>query len=155
VVLVLAGVVVISRAFAVGGRTPAFETASAALITVIGGFLSWRALRSPQHGHERDGKALAFVTGLVPCPLTTFIMTYALVRGVLGLGLIVTAAMAVGMIATISGVTIVTILARERGMLLLARTETWRSRSGRALEIIGSIAVLVLGALPLIHRFVF
>jgi nickel/cobalt transporter (NicO) family protein len=148
------GTVVISRAFAVGGRTPTFEAASAAMITLIGGFLLWRALRSPQHGHERDGRALAFVTGLVPCPLTTFIMTYALVRGVLGLGLIVTAAMAVGMVATIGGSAMVTILARERCVLLLARTETWRCSLGKALEIIGSIAVLVLGALPLIHRFV-
>jgi nickel/cobalt transporter (NicO) family protein len=155
VVLVLAGVVVVSRAFALGGRTPAFETASATMITLIGGFLLWRALRSPQHVHERDGRALAFVTGLVPCPLTTFIMTYALVRGVIVLGLIVTAAMAVGMVATIGGFAMVTILARERCVLLLTRTERWRSRLGKTLEIVGSIAVLVLGALPLIHRFVF
>jgi ABC-type nickel/cobalt efflux system permease component RcnA len=155
VVLVLAGVVVVSRAFAVGGRTPAFETASAAMITLIGGFLLWRALRSSQHVHERDGRALAFVTGLVPCPLTTFIMTYALVRGVLLLGLIVTAAMAIGMVATIGGFATVTILARERCLLLLTRTESWRSRLGKALELIGSIAVLVLGTLPLIHRLVF
>jgi hypothetical protein len=61
--LVLAGVGVISRAFAVGGRTP--EIASATMIMLMGGFLSWRALRSPQHVHERDGRALAFVIGLV------------------------------------------------------------------------------------------
>jgi ABC-type nickel/cobalt efflux system permease component RcnA len=98
---------------------------------------------------------LAFVTGLVPCPLTTFIMTYALVRGVLVLGLIVTAAMAVGMVATIGGFALVAILTRERSVLLLARTEGWRSRVGKTLEIIGSMAVFVLGASPLIHRFVF
>jgi ABC-type nickel/cobalt efflux system permease component RcnA len=155
VVLVLAGVVVVSRSFAVGGRTPALETASAAMITLIGGLLLWRALRSNQHVHKRDGRALAFVTGLVPCPLTTFIMTYALVRGVLLLGLIVTAAMAIGMVATIGGFAAVTVLARERCLLLLTCTESWRSRLGEALELIGSIAVLVLGALPLIHRLVF
>jgi len=156
VVLVLAGVVVASRAFATGGRTPAFESASAAMIALIGGLLLWRALRalrSPPHVHERDGRALAFVTGLVPCPLTTFIMTYALVRGVLVLGLIVTAAMAVGMVTTIGGVAIATVLARERCVRLLARSESWRSGLGKALEIIGAIAVLVLGALPLIRRF--
>jgi nickel/cobalt transporter (NicO) family protein len=155
VVLVLTGVVVVSRAFAVGGRAPAFETASAMMITLVGVFLLWRALRSPQHVHVRDARALAFVTGLVPCPLTTFIMTYALVRGALVLGLVVTAAMAAGMVATIGGFAIATILARERCVLLLASTESWRSGLGKALEIIGSIAVLVLGALPLIHRFVF
>jgi len=155
VVLVLTGVVVVSRAFAVGGRAPAFETASATMITLIGVLLLWRALRSPQHVHVRDGRALAFVTGLVPCPLTTFIMTYALVRGVLVLGLVVTTAMAAGMVATIGGFAIASILAREHCVLLLARTESWRSGLGKALEIIGSIAVLVLGALPLIRRFVF
>lgn len=45
--------------------------------------------------------------------------------------------------------------ARERCVLLLARTENWRSPLGKALETIGSVAVLVLGAWPLIHRFVF
>jgi len=155
VVLVLAGVVVVSRAFASGGRTPVFETASATMIMLIGGFLLWRALRPRQHVHEREGRALAFVTGLVPCPLTTFIMTYALVRGVLASGLIVTAAMAVGMVATIGGCAIVAILARERCVLLLARTESWRSRLGKALEILGSIAVLMLGAWPLIRPFAF
>jgi len=154
VVLVLTGVVVVSRAFAVGGRAPAFETASATMITLIGVLLLWRALRSPQHVHVRDGRALAFVTALVPCPLTTFIMTYALVRGVLVLGLVVTTAMAAGMVATIGGCAIASILAREHCVLLLARTESWRSGLGKALEIIGSVAVLVLGALPLIHRFV-
>jgi hypothetical protein len=36
VVFVLAGVAVISRSLADGGRAPAFETASAVLITLIG-----------------------------------------------------------------------------------------------------------------------
>ena len=131
VVLVLADVVVVSRAFAVGGRTPAFEIASATMIMLMGGFPSWRAVRSPQHVHERDRRALAFVTGLVPYPLTTFIVTYALVHGVFVLRLIVTAAMALGMVATIGSFARVAILARERCALLLARTENWRSRLGK------------------------
>ena len=51
----------------------------------------------------KDGKTLAFVTGMIPCPLTTFIMSYALARGMLAAGLAVTAAMTLGMIATIGG----------------------------------------------------
>src|SRR5215472_8553174 len=38
VILVLAGIAVISRAFASGGRTPSFEIASAILISTIGAF---------------------------------------------------------------------------------------------------------------------
>lgn len=145
VVLVLAGIAVISRTFASGGRTPAFEIASATLITLIGAFLLWRALKSTVHVHSRDGKMLAMVTGLIPCPLTTFIMTYALTRGMLATGLAVTAAMTVGMIATIGGIAAAAVLTRNRFMGFLARTETWRYRLGRALEICSSVAVLGLG----------
>ena len=45
VILVLAGFTVISRAFAYGGRTPQFETASGVLIALIGAFLLWRSIR--------------------------------------------------------------------------------------------------------------
>ena len=45
-ILVLAGFAVISRAFAYGGRTPQFETASGVLIALIGAFLLWRSLKT-------------------------------------------------------------------------------------------------------------
>jgi len=145
VILVLAGIAVISRAFASGGRTPSFEIASAILISTIGAFLLWRAARSTDHVASRDGKALAVVTGLVPCPLTTFIMSYAAARGTVAAGLAVTAAMAAGMILTIAGVAMAAVLLRDRLMVLLTRTEEWRYRMGRVLEIGGAMAVLGLG----------
>jgi hypothetical protein len=54
---------------------------------------STRSLRSDHHAQTQDGKTLALVTGMIPCPLTTFIMSYALARGMLAAGLAVTAAM--------------------------------------------------------------
>src|SRR6478672_671963 len=144
-VLVLAGFAVISRAFAYGGRTPQFEVASGALIAVIGAFLLWRAVSSEQHTHGKDGTTLAFVTGLIPCPLTTFIMSYALARGMLGAGLAVTAAMTVGMIATIGGIALAAAFARNRFLGKLDRTEVWRHRAGTVLEVGGSVVVLVFG----------
>jgi ABC-type nickel/cobalt efflux system permease component RcnA len=50
-------------------------------------------------------------------------MSYALARGLLGAGLAVTAAMALGMIATIGGIALAAAFARDRFMKLLARTE--------------------------------
>ena len=145
-VLVLAGFAVISRAFAYGGRTPQFETASGVLVALIGTFLLWRALKGSHDTQTEDGgKTLAFVTGLIPCPLTTFIMSYALARGLLAAGLAVTAAMTLGMIVTIAGVTLTATLARGRFMSLLARTEGWRHRAGQVLEIAGAAMVLTLG----------
>jgi nickel/cobalt transporter (NicO) family protein len=145
VVLVLAGFAVISRAFAYGGRTPQFEAASGVLIALIGAFLLWRSWRRDHHTHTKNGKTLAFVTGMIPCPLTTFIMSYALARGMLAAGLAVTAAMTVGMIATIGGIALAAVFARDRFMGLLDRTEGWRHRVGMVLELGGSVMVLVFG----------
>ncbi|HET7211511.1 MAG TPA: ABC transporter permease [Methyloceanibacter sp.] len=151
VVIVLAGFAVISRAFAYGGRTPQFEFASGVLVVLIGAFLLWRSLKHRHQAAPANGKALALVAGMVPCPLTTFILSYALARGVLTAGLAVTAAMTIGMIATIGGIALLAAFARGRFMALLARTETLRHRVGMGLEIGGALAVLGFG-LVLIAR---
>lgn len=152
VILVLVGVAVISRAFASGGRTQNFEIASAVLIALIGLFLLWQALRGRPRFRPGGGKALALVTGLIPCPLTTFVMSYALVHGMLVAGLAVTAAMAAGMVATIAGFAIAAVLTRERLMAFLARTETVRYRAGKVLEIGSALGVLTLGVWPLLRK---
>jgi nickel/cobalt exporter len=153
-VLVLLGFAVISKVFAYGGRTPQFETASGVLIALIGAFLLWRSL-STRHDHAatRDGRTLAFVTGMIPCPLTTFVMSYALARGILGAGLLVTAAMTVGMIATIGGIALAASLARSRFVELMSRTENLRVRIGQALEVGGSLAVLGFGIWTIIRAW--
>lgn len=151
VVLVLAGFAVISKVFAFGGRTPQFEVASGVLIALIGAFLLWRAVGSDHHLHQRDGRTLAFVTGMIPCPLTTFVMSYALARGMLAAGLTVTAAMAVGMIATIGGLALAATFARDRFMGLLANTESWRHRLGTVLEVGSSVMVLGFGLWTLLR----
>src|SRR6476619_743371 len=131
-ILVLAGFAVISKAFSQGGRTPQFEVASGAMVALIGAFLLRRSTRHDHHTHEHDGRTLALMTGMIPCPLTTFIMSYALARGLLGAGLAVTAAMALGMIATIGGIALSAAFARDRFMGLLARTESWAAPRGTA-----------------------
>lgn len=150
IVLVLAGFAVISRAFAYGGRTPQFELASGVLVGLIGAYLLWRAVRrtaQPKAGSapSSKGRTLAFVTGLVPCPLTTFIMSYALARGLLAAGLAVTAAMAAGMVLTISAVAVLATLSRTRLLAFFSRTEGMRRWVGGALEIGGAGLVLLLG----------
>jgi len=146
VLLVLGGFAVISKAFAYGGRTPQFEMASGVMIALIGAFLLWRSFASDHAARaRRNGRTLAFVTGMIPCPLTTFILSYALSRGVLGAGLAVTAAMAVGMIAAIGGVALAAALARTHFMQFLARSEAVRHKLGLVLETGGSLAVLGVG----------
>lgn len=153
VVLVLIGVAVISRSFAAAGRTPAFETASAVLIVLIGVYLVRRCIWPVQHAQARNGKLLAIVTGLVPCPLTTFILTYALASNKLAQGLFAVGGMLAGVTLTIVSFAVAAIAAREWLMGLLTRTERWRQIAGRALEAAGALAVLVLGLVMLAVRF--
>lgn len=142
VVLVLAGFAVISKVFAFGGRTPQFEVASGILVALIGAFLLWRSIRHSDHQNPRNGRTLAFVAGMIPCPLTTFVMSYALAQNMIGAGLAVTAAMALGMIVTIGTIALAATFGRDRFMSLLTNTEVWRGRVGSVLEIGSSILLM-------------
>ena len=153
IVLVLAGYLVIRRTIGGAGRAPAFEVASAVLIIAIGAWLLFRALRPHEHGHPAmDGRVLAFVTGLVPCPLTTFIMVYAVAQGIVAAGLLVTAGMALGMIMTIAAFALAAVLLHERFMLLMERTHHLRRQAGRVLEIASATAIIAFGAWQLVTR---
>lgn len=152
VIFVLAGVAVISRSLAAGGRAPAFETASAAFIALIGLYLLVRTLWPPRHQQARDGKILAIATGLVPCPLTTFILTYALARGKLAIGLAAVGGMLAGVIFTLVSFAVAAVAARGRFVALLARTERLRLDVGWWLELAGALAVSALGIAMLLRR---
>lgn len=158
VLLVLAGFAVIRMTLGGVGRAPAFEAASAVLIIGIGLWLMFRALRhSHPHAHphaETDSRALAFATGLVPCPLTTFIMAYAVAHGIIGTGILISAAMAAGMIVTILIFAAGTILVRERVLTFLTRSASARIRLGRALEVTSAAAVVAFGLWLLATRAV-
>jgi nickel/cobalt exporter len=145
IVFVLAGVAVISRSLAVAGRAPAFQILSAALIALLGAYLLLRAIWPPPHRHTRDGRILAIATGLVPCPLTTFILTYALARGKLAMGLAAVGGMLVGVIVTVCSFAVGAIVMRQKFLTLLVRAEGLRFRLGRWMELFGALAVLVLG----------
>lgn len=149
VLFVLAGVAVISRSLAAAGRAPAFEVVSAALIVVIGVYLVYRVIRPPSHVHARDGRSLAMATGLVPCPLTTFILTYALAHDRLAIGMAAVVAMLGGVIVTIASFAVTAVYARTRFMTVMDRTEGWRARVSFWAELLGATAVLLLGILML------
>ncbi len=152
ILFVAAGVAVISRAVAAAGRTPAFETASGVLIALTGAYLIFRAVRPLRHSHAVDGRMLAVATGLVPCPLTTFILTYSLARGKLALGLVAVCGMLAGVILTLVTFAVSAVVARGRFVKLLARTEVMRDRLGGSLELAGALGVFVLGIAMLATR---
>lgn len=146
VVLVLTGFMVIRSTIGGAGRAPAFETSSAVFIVLIGIWLLYNAIRHRHHDSPTtDGRVLAFATGLVPCPLTTFIMVYAVSNGIIVAGLLLTAGMIVGMVTTIAIFAVVAVLLRERIVLLMERTARTRERFGQALELISAVVIIGLG----------
>jgi nickel/cobalt transporter (NicO) family protein len=145
VILVLAGFTVIRATLGGVGRAPAFETVSAVSVIAAG---VWLLVRSVRHEHTHRARNAGFVavaTGLVPCPLTTFIMVYSVANGIVLAGLLITAAMAIGMIATILIFVGSTMILRERALRFFERTALLRERVGRALEITSSLMIVVFG----------
>jgi nickel/cobalt transporter (NicO) family protein len=152
VILVLAGIAVIRATLGQNRQTAALEVSSAVLVIAIGFWLLWKALKPHRHGETARGPALSIVTGMVPCPLTTFIMTYSVVNGIVAFGLVVVLAMATGMVVTIAGFAIGAVLARRRLASFLARSEIARLRLGQALETFGAVGVIGIGMFGLISR---
>ncbi len=152
VILVLSGYALLQKTLGGAGRSPILEQTSQVLIVLVGLWLLFQALRPHGHHHGRSAPALAFVAGLVPCPLTTFIMTYAVGHGLLAAGLTLSGTFALGMIVTVAAFPLVAVLFRTRLLPLLARTERLRAHTGHVLEIGAALAVILLGAWPLLMR---
>jgi ABC-type nickel/cobalt efflux system permease component RcnA len=153
VVLVLTGFIVIRGTIGGAGRAPEFETASAAFIVLVGFWLLYKAVR---HQHQEapttDGRVLAFATGLVPCPLTTFIMVYAVSNGIIVAGLLLTAGMVLGMVTTIAIFAVAAVLLRDRIVHLMDRTARTRECFGQVLELVSAAAIIGFGLWLLTSR---
>src|SRR5215213_10217857 len=87
VVLALITARVVSRTFGSAGRAPALEGVSRGLLVLMGVWLIFRAYRgSPAHPRH-EGLMVGCFAGLIPCPLTLFVMFFAITRGVIEAGL--------------------------------------------------------------------
>ncbi|MBN9449912.1 hypothetical protein [Bosea sp. RAC05] len=152
IVIVLTGAAVIQRTLVGAGRAPILERSSQILIVLVGLWLLWRAFRPHRHDYGRSGPALAFVGGLVPCPLTTFIMAYAVANGLVLAGVLLSATFASGMIVTVVAFPLAAILLRGRLVAILDRSYALQRRIGFGLEVAAAMAVTALGLWPLIAR---
>lgn len=152
IIIAVFGFAVITRTIGGAGRAPALELASSLLIVAVGLWLLWRALRPQDHNHDRRGFALAVAAGLVPCPLTFFIMSYAVPRGMLGPGLLLAACFALGMIVTVAAFPLIAVLLRTKVAGWMARTESVRARIAKAIAVAAAVTVIAIGVAPLLGR---
>ena len=91
----------VTRSLVGAGRAPSIEWTSRLILVAIGLWLIFRAIRGRPHVHG-EAVATGFIAGLIPCPLTLFVMTLALSRAAPEAGLAFSVSMLLG-VATILG----------------------------------------------------
>ena len=101
----------VTRTLVGAGRAPALELTSRLMLAAIGLWLIFRTLRGRPHVHG-EGLAVGAMAGLIPCPLTLFVMTFALSRGVPEAGLAFSVSMLLGVAAILGSVAMVAAVAR-------------------------------------------
>ncbi len=134
----------VSRTITQAGRAPLLETISHTLLAAIALWMIWRAVR-PAGSHEHPG-LFAVAAGLVPCPLTLFIVVMATSMGSPEAGLIFALAMLVGVGSVLSLVGLVAHLGAARMSGIVGRFEL----AGRAVLGLGGAMLLLLGLIPLL-----
>ncbi|MCB2056460.1 MAG: sulfite exporter TauE/SafE family protein [Novosphingobium sp.] len=123
VLIALLSLPLVSVALGSAGRAPLMEDISRGLLGLIGAWMLWRAIRpvaGANHCAARSGMVAGFVAGLIPCPLTFFVMTFAIVRGATMAGVAFAFVMMLGVALTMSAVALLSVLFRESLMHVLA-----------------------------------
>jgi len=104
------------RSFVGAGRAPILELLSRVLLIGIGLWMLFRAIRARRNQGHHEGLGVALTTGLVPCPLTLFVVVAALSRGVPEAGLVFAGSMLLGIALTLGLVAVVAVVGRRTFM---------------------------------------
>lgn len=128
------------------------QVASYAAIVVMGFWFLARAIadarrRSPQHVHAHVHTGLLpFAVGLLPCPMTMLVLTYAIANATLAIGAVLALLLGVGIAATIAVIGSAGILFRRGLIGGLNNGARFYRRLIDWLQIGSSVAIVVLGA---------
>jgi nickel/cobalt transporter (NicO) family protein len=145
VIIALFSLPLISIAFGSVGRAPAMENVSRGLLGLIGLWMLWRAARGHRHkvGHDR-GFLVGIVAGLIPCPLTLFVMIFAIQQGVTEAGLAFAGMMMLGVATTLSAVALAAVLFRRALAALIASRPLLLDIGGRAIEGVAGLILIII-----------
>jgi ABC-type nickel/cobalt efflux system permease component RcnA len=145
VLIVLAALPLVTMARGEAGRAPVLEDISRLLLGLSGLWLIWQGLRPAAHRH--DGPWFGVAAGLIPCPLTLFVMTYAAAKGVALAGLGFAAMTLIG-VALVLGVVALSaaVLGTE-----LSRILPGASRAARGLTLTTGLALVWISIVALLR----
>ncbi|MBX4934807.1 ABC transporter permease [Rhizobium bangladeshense] len=149
VVIALFALPLVSHSFVDAGSSPALEVVSRGLLGIIGVWMVLTAVIRHSHAHaEGEGLLMGFAAGLVPCPLTLFVMTFAMIHQVVVTGLLFAATMMMGVALTLSAVALLTVVFRDRISYLMRKHPQLLAFVSRAT---GGLAGLVLVAIAAVE----
>lgn len=140
----------VQRTLVGAGRAPAVEWTSRMILVAIGLWLIYRAIRAKPHVHG-EGLATGFVAGLIPCPLTLFVMTLALSRGAAEAGLAFSVSMLIGVGLILGAVALIAAFARASLVHLSERHGAALSRISRWLDAVAGLALVSIAAMELLR----
>jgi ABC-type nickel/cobalt efflux system permease component RcnA len=138
----------VTRTLVGAGRAPALENISRYMLVAIGIWLVLRAWRSRPHVHG-EGYLAGFIAGLVPCPLTLFVMTLAVSRGVPEAGLAFAVAMFLGVGAVLVAIAGTVSFARSWAEDWIGRHAAHLSLASRWLDTVAGMALVGIALLEL------
>ncbi|MBX9738652.1 MAG: ABC transporter permease [Beijerinckiaceae bacterium] len=144
VLVVLLALPVVSLAFGEVGRARVLEDLSRGLIGMVVLWLLIAAIRGHAAHSHHEGAAFGVVAGLITCPLTLFVMTFASARGVPEAGLAFAFMMLIGVAAVLASVAALAVAARVGLGSALARltpTLGWLARL--TLGVTGAVLMLI------------
>jgi nickel/cobalt exporter len=137
----------VSRMLGSAGDTPALENISRGLLGIIGLWMLWSAFFRPAHTHgEGEGLAVGMMAGLIPCPLTLFVMSFAMSRGVPVAGLLFAVVMMFGVMVTLSATALAVIVFRQQVTRLLIEKPRLIAGMSKGIE---AVAGFVLAAIAI------
>lgn len=126
------------------GRAPLLEDVSRGLLGVTGLWMIWRALTHRPAHHAHEGEAFGVIAGLIPCPLTLFVTTFAIARGVPQAGILFALAMMAGIAFTLSAVAVLAVVFGSQLARLLASRVALFAAASRSIEGLAGFVLAVI-----------
>jgi nickel/cobalt exporter len=150
VIISLVAGFLVSRTITSAGQAPLLENLSRYLLVAIGLWLVIRAIWPRPHVHG-EGLGVGIIAGLVPCPLTLFVMVMAVSEGVPEAGLTFAGAMLIGVGSVLVATAILAVAIGRSLAAAIARHGGSLSMASRSLELVAgfSLTGIALAALLL------
>lgn len=143
----------VSRMLGSAGDTPALENISRGLLGLIGLWLLWSAFFRLPHIHgDKEGLAVGMMAGLIPCPLTLFVMTFSMSRGVPVAGLLFAVVMMLGVMFTLSVTALAVVVFRQQVARLLAARPRLISGLSKSIEAVAGFILVAIAIREILLR---